>query len=157
MLSVTAMDHGSRVLDVRRRASSCERDIPIRTPSRRRLPLLALLPLLACLSCASDHTDARGDAGPVCRPAPPCPTGWFQYSDSACSPPALGSGPGCSSNGDGLCYKTCNSDDDCRGVGFSTCGSLTFYQGTDEGRQRPACIAPPPSSAPPLCADAAVD
>jgi hypothetical protein len=126
-----------------------------------RLAWLAALPWLglACsLPPANTPTDAGTDQASVrtCRPNPPCPDGWFSYTDTVCSPPFLNSGPGCSANGDGLCYKDCASDTDCRPEGFPICRSLTFYNGSDVGQPRPACVASPP---PPLCSgpDAATD
>src|SRR5512138_257538 len=48
-------------------------------------------------STASPDAGVLGPDGgllPNCRPRLPCPSGWFTYSDTVCSPPYLGSGAG---------------------------------------------------------------
>jgi len=144
------------ILDDEGRARPRDRDIAIRNGAGRRwLLFLACASLLGACSPAASNGTVAGDGATTqaCRPVAPCPAGWFEYTDTVCSPPSLGSGPGCSSNGDGLCYKSCNTDDDCAATGFSTCGSLAFFQGSDVGRTRPACVAVPITSAPALCGD----
>jgi hypothetical protein len=92
---------------------------------------------------------ADGGTGSVCRPTPPCPSGWFHYSDTVCSPPYLGSGPGCRPEGDGLCYQTCNTSSDCTDPLFPNCTGLTVFDGSDQGRTKYVCTS---SVAVPACA-----
>jgi len=85
--------------------------------------------------------DGPPDSAPVCRPSPPCPSGWFVYTDSRCPYPP-GSLPGCTKLGDGLCYKSCASDSDCADSRFPYCGSLTYWGGSDTPeRNVGACMA----------------
>jgi hypothetical protein len=97
-------------------------------------------------------TDAAGIASDgrvaFCRPGPPCPAGWFVYSDTGCSPPYLGSGPGCSSYGDGLCYQTCSTSSDCTDSRFPDCSGITWYGGDDTMETRYVCRS---STAAPAC------
>jgi len=79
------------------------------------------------------------DAATTCRPGPPCPSGWYQYSDRACSPPYGTNPPACNSNGDGLCYQTCVTSADCGDPLFSTCGSITVFGGSDVGERKRVC------------------
>jgi hypothetical protein len=83
----------------------------------------------------------------ACRLAPPCPSGWYQYSDTVCSPPAIGSGPGCGPNGDGLCYQPCQSSADCSDPAFPNCTALTVFGGTDAGRLKYVCTSAAPTPA----------
>jgi hypothetical protein len=76
--------------------------------------------------------------GRSCQPEPPCPSGWYQYSDTVCSPPYLGSGPGCSSKGDGLCYQYCKTNSDC-GRANPACSSMTIFNGSDVGTTIAVC------------------
>jgi len=75
---------------------------------------------------------ARGSSGTICRPRPPCPTGWFENNDMTCPyhpsnpPPCSGS-----SESDGLCYRRCTTDSDCTDAIFSVCGSILLFEGTD--------------------------
>jgi hypothetical protein len=86
--------------------------------------------------------DAGTDAAPppmTCRPAAPCPAGWLAYTDTICSPPTPSGAEPCTPHGDNLCYLPCSSDVDCRKAGFTSCGSLTFFHGSDVGSQVPVC------------------
>jgi hypothetical protein len=94
-------------------------------------------------------TLGAGGAVSFCRLAPPCPSGWYQYSDTVCSPPSLGSGPGCSSKGDGLCYQPCTSSVDCSDPMFRNCTELMVFDGSDVGRPRYVCTSGTPA---PACA-----
>ena len=75
----------------------------------------------------------------TCRPAAPCPTDWLPYADRACSPPNPNDPSPCSNNGDNLCYLPCSSDLDCRAAGLTSCGSITFFHGSDVGTQVHVC------------------
>jgi hypothetical protein len=75
----------------------------------------------------------------LCRPAAPCPTGWLQYTDSICSPPSQTGPVPCTPSGDNLCYLPCSSDVDCRTAGLTSCGSITFFHGSDYGTQVHVC------------------
>ncbi len=90
-----------------------------------------------------DAAGSGGDSGlaSVCRLAPPCPSGWYQYTDTVCSPPSIGSGPGCSPNGDGLCYQPCASSADCSDPGFPNCTSLYLFAGSDVGQAKYVCTS----------------
>ena len=92
-----------------------------------------------------------GDNGPasVCRLAPPCPSGWYQYSDTVCSPPSIGTGPGCGPNGDDLCYQPCKSSAECSDPMFPNCTALTVFDGSDAGRPKYVCTSATPV---PACA-----
>ncbi|HEY6476066.1 MAG TPA: hypothetical protein VI456_05750 [Polyangia bacterium] len=57
----------------------------------------------------------------------------------------------CEPEGDNLCYLRCNTDADCTAVGLASCGSITFFNGSDAGHpvsvcngtwQLPACTIP---------------
>ena len=92
---------------------------------------------------------APTDPASVCRLAPPCPSGWYQYSDTVCSPPSIGSGTGCASNGDSLCYQPCESGADCTDPLFPHCTALTVFDGSDVGRPKYVCTSAAPV---PACA-----
>lgn len=88
--------------------------------------------------------DASGPAdGPplLCRPAPPCPSGWnYVYDDSICG---YGSTT-CSHNGDGLCYRECKTDSDCVDPGFGKCGSISVFGGSDYAPGKGVCVSTSP-------------
>jgi hypothetical protein len=90
-----------------------------------------------------DAAGSGGDSGlaSVCRLAPPCPSGWYQYTDTVCSPPSIGSGPGCGPNGDGLCYQPCKSSADCGDPAFPNCTSLYVFAGSDVGQAKYVCTS----------------
>lgn len=123
-----------------------------------RLPAYVFMALLgACSSTAQPPPLADADPGVdvagggdasrdgdapqavVCRPAAPCPTGWYEDSDNSCSPPFSGTPPPCQPQGDGLCYLRCYTDDDCQAVGLSTCGVIYVFGGSDVGRPMSVC------------------
>jgi hypothetical protein len=79
------------------------------------------------------------DAAMTCRPAPLCPSGWYEYTDRACSHPWGTTLPACRSNGDGLCYQTCVTNADCGDPLFPSCGSITIFRGGDVGEQKSVC------------------
>ncbi len=86
--------------------------------------------------------DGGHDAGRpavTCRPDAACPSGWFRYDDTLCSPPDQSGKESCERVGDQLCHLTCKTDADCQAVGLPACGTLTFFSGSDAGRQVPAC------------------
>jgi hypothetical protein len=89
------------------------------------------------------------DPASMCRLAPPCPSGWYQYSDTVCSPPSIGYGPGCSSSGDGLCYQPCESGATCTDPRFPNCTALSVFGGSDVGRPQDGCTS---VAAVPACA-----
>jgi hypothetical protein len=98
---------------------------------------------------AAGGASAMGGRGgtttvPLCRPAAPCPSGWYRYSDTVCSPPSLGSGPGCGSNGDGLCYEPCDPATGCSDARFPVCGAIIVFYGSDAGRQKNVCVSKEP-------------
>jgi hypothetical protein len=91
----------------------------------------------------------------TCRPAAPCPPGWLKYEDTVCSPPGQTGASSCTSNGDNLCYLPCSNDAVCRTAGLTSCGSITFFHGSDAGSQVPVCTG---TAQLPLCsADAGTD
>ncbi|MFL5308446.1 MAG: hypothetical protein ACJ8F1_24760 [Polyangia bacterium] len=99
-------------------------------------------------------TDGGGDAGraPVtCRPDAACPSGWFPYDDTLCSPPDQSGKKSCERVGDQLCHLACKTDADCQAVGLPGCGTLTFFSGSDAGHQVPACTG---TAALPACVTA---
>ncbi len=108
---------------------------------------------------AGDAAISSRDSGlvSVCRPAPPCPSGWYQYSDTACSPPSIGSGPGCGPNGDGLCYQPCNSSADCSDPGFPNCTGIPVFAGSDVGQTKYVCTSGTQVPACPSNSDASPD
>jgi hypothetical protein len=85
---------------------------------------------------SSDGGAGSGGAGGAssanCRPAPPCPMGWFVNDDEACSYPPTSSPP-CqqSSSSNGLCYQRCTTAADCTDSVFPVCGSISVFEGTD--------------------------
>jgi hypothetical protein len=80
-------------------------------------------------------------SGAACRLQPPCPSGWLEWTDSMCSPPYLGSGPTCGTNGDGLCYQPCTTASDCDDPLFPNCGSITVFAGSDQGQSKSVCVS----------------
>jgi hypothetical protein len=100
-----------------------------------------------------------GDANKVeqaaCRPASPCPAGWFSYDDTACSPPYLGSGAGCNHVGDGLCYQPCQTDTDCGDPRFPNCDGMEWFGGDDTREIRSVCKGDGVTPACPASVDAA--
>jgi hypothetical protein len=87
----------------------------------------------------SGGSGAGGTAStPACHPVPPCPSGWYQYSDRSCGPPYNGT-QSCQSNGDGLCYPLCQTTADCTDPRFPTCGGITVFGGSDVGSQKLVC------------------
>jgi hypothetical protein len=90
-------------------------------------------------------TDPGGNGGngltSTCRFAPPCPTGWYQYSDTVCSSPGLYSGPRCSPNGDGLCYQPCKSSADCSDPTFPNCTAIWVFGSSDAGSPKYVCTS----------------
>jgi hypothetical protein len=109
--------------------------------------------LLMVLACgggalgACDPAAPSGDAG-VCAdptassPPPPCMDGWYEYSDSICSPPIIGPSSQCSSNGDHLCHQPCGVDKDCLDPCFPKCQTITVFHGSDVGSQMNVCGKP---------------
>ena len=90
---------------------------------------------------------AGGSPGTNCRPAPPCPTGWFIYNDTICEWP-LSSGicfPNKSS--DGLCYQSCSTSTDCTNPAFPVCASILMYKGSDYGQPVGVCQGAQPVQA----------
>ncbi len=90
---------------------------------------------------------STGGASGDCRPVPPCPSGWYQYSDSMCW--LADTGLKCSASGDGLCYPVCKTDSDCTDPRFPTCGTIWVFNGSDAGQSKYVCQ---PKSSLPLCA-----
>lgn len=107
-------------------------------------------------SSASTNTSTGGSTGgatrapTACRPTAPCPSGWFEYTDTICSPPYIGSGAGCGQNpsSDHLCYPLCDSAFNCSDPLYPTCGSISVFNGSDAGQIRRVCK---PSGTIPLC------
>lgn len=113
-----------------------------------------LLAIIAGCSNSSDPSHGEDPPALTCRPAATsCPSGWLLHVDTVCSPPDIGQGPGCSSVGDDICYKLCDTDADCRAAGLASCGStLTVFHGSDVGTSVRVCSG---TAALPECAGAA--
>jgi hypothetical protein len=108
-----------------------------------------VLGLAACLAVACGGADRPLDTDPgagasTCRLAPPCPSGWYQYSDTLCPSPGIGSGPGCRPNGDGLCYQPCKSSTDCNDPTFPNCTALWIFNYSDSGLPKYVCTSDTP-------------
>ena len=90
---------------------------------------------------ASD-TQASVACTQASRASAPCPSGkWYAFQgDQRCVRCTYSVETGCSSivkyhlctsSGDGLCYRLCQSNDDCRDPCFPFCRELRLYAGTD--------------------------
>jgi len=99
---------------------------------------IVMTPTVASQDAGNPGHDA-GNPLISCRPDAPCPTGWLQYTDTVCSPPPPTGGSSCGPHGDNLCYLPCSADTDCRAAGLTSCGSITFFHGSDAGTQVHVC------------------
>ena len=93
-------------------------------------------------------TDAGRDAadagGRTCRPASPCPTGWYLYSDHACGAPRPDAGSSCWPVGDNLCYQPCTSSAGCTDPHTPNCTAIYIFNGSDVGHALTVCTSTPP-------------
>lgn len=121
--------------------NATNRDLRIALPPARALRVGAAVLALLLAACSSAP---EGTPAGTCRLAAPCPPDWLQFTDSSCSPPIVSIGPGCTSNGDGLCYRRCFDGVDCIDRGFPVCGSITVYGGSDVGRPVSVCLSRDP-------------
>lgn len=100
-----------------------------------------ILAVSLAFSVLAGCSSSAVEGGLTCRPGPPCPTGWYHYVDSICSPPGPDGGPDCGPNGDGLCYQPCTSPADCTDHRTPNCTALTVFNGSDVGQSKMVCTS----------------